>query len=120
MQNPGAPPGQGDTVETALEAQKLLPDVMRKNMRQLDLARIVLYIAVGCICGVCGFTGLQGFLFYTGSSAVITIILAATMGFQPKKYTNESIVQMFMSNMSGQVMSFIMFWTLAYSLVYVY
>jgi ER membrane protein complex subunit 6 len=121
MQQPGAPAGGAEkTVSEQLEAQKLVPDALRKNIRQMDLARIVLYIAVGVICGVCGFTGLQGFLFYVLSSAVITLALTAAMGFSPRTYVNETVPQLFVSNMSGQVMSFIMFWTLAYSLVYVY
>lgn len=120
MQNPGQNPNQHGTVEEQLQAQKLLPDVMRKNVRQIDLMRIVLYIAVGCIAGICGLTGLKGFMFYVASTAVVTIILAASMGFDSKTYTNESIIQIFFGNLSGQIMSFIMFWTLAYSLVYVY
>ena len=111
---------QGQSVDDALEKQKINLDAMRKNYRQVDLARIVLYIAVGMICGICGFTGLHGFLFYIASSAVITLALAMCMSFKPHAYVNETIPQLFMSSISGQIMSFIMFWTLSYSLVYVY
>jgi len=95
-------------------------EVFQKNTRQIELVRIVLYIVLGAICGICGFTGLDGFLFYTGASAVIALSMAAHMQFAPMKYINETTVQLLLSCMTGQFMSFVTFWTLSYSLVYVY
>lgn len=119
MQQPGAA-NPGASVDDAIEAQRLNVDTMKRNIRQVDLARIVLYMAVGTICGVCGFTSMKGFLFYIIASLAITCALAATMGFNTKAYINETFFELFISSMSGQIMSFIMFWTLFYSLVFVY
>lgn len=111
----------GQTVEgDELEKTRLHMETLQKNTRQLQLSQIVLYIVLGSICGICGLTGLNGFLFYIASSFIITIATALTMSFDTKRYVNETFFQMFMSATQGQIMSFVTFWTLAYSLVYVY
>jgi len=109
-----------ENAENPEKAMTLNMEVFQKNMRQIELVRIVLYIVLGAICGICGFTGLEGFLFYTGASAVITMAMTAHMKFAPKMYMNESPGQLLLSCMTGQFMSFVTFWTLSYSLVYVY
>ena len=103
------------------EASSMLHmETLQKNLRQVELVRIVLFIALGAICGICGFTGIDGFLLYTAMSVIITIAIATPMSFNTKAYMNETIFQLLISNMSGQFMSFVTFWALSYSLVYVY
>jgi hypothetical protein len=109
-----------ENAESPEKAMSMNMEQMQKNMRQIELVRIVLYMVLGAICGICGLTGLNGFLFYTAASGVITVAMAAQMKFQSKMYMNETMGQLLLSCMTGQFMSFVTFWTLSYSLVYVY
>jgi|TARA_B110000090_G_C13021080_1_gene308048 hypothetical protein len=102
------------------EGKRINVEILQKNSRQIDLSRIVLFMAAGTICGVLGFTGLNGFLFFLGSSCVIAVATAVLMSFDTKRYTNESLFSMILTGLTSQIMSFIMFWTLAYSLVRIY
>jgi len=102
------------------EGKRINVELLQKNSRQIELARIVLYMAAGLICGVLGLTGLNGFLFYLGSSCVIAGSIAVLMSFDTKRYTNESMFSLILSGLTSQIMSFIMFWTLSYSLTHIY
>lgn len=90
-------------------------------MREIDLVRIVMFMVGGALCGILGLTGIEGFLFYFGVSLMVGLGITARMGFRVRDYTHDgSIVTLIMGGLTSQIMSFIMFWTLAYSLAYVY
>ncbi len=95
-------------------------ETLQKNTREIQLTQIVLYIALGVMCGICGLTGLKGFIVYIAFSVIIAVALSMKMSFNSKNYVNQTFFQLFMDGMTGQIMSFVTFWTLAYSLVYVY
>ena len=109
-------PNQAGGVVTNLDM-----DAMRRNMRQIDLIRIVMFMVGGLLCGVLGFTGVEGLICYMVVSLLVGAGIAARMGFQVKKYTADgSPLTLVMGGATSQVMSFIMFWTLTYSLAYIY
>ena len=101
---------------------KINMEAMQRNMREIDLVRIVMYMVAGGIAGMLGLTGMEGFLFYLVASVMIGVGIAARMGFQVKKFLNPNanILTLVLGGVSSQIMSFIMFWTLTYSLAFVY
>lgn len=112
--------GQGEP--GAEEMQGLIDgESLRKNMREIDLVRIVMFMVGGALCGILGLTGMEGFLFYFGVAVTVGLGITARMGFRVRDYTNDgSILTLIIGGLTSQIMSFIMFWTLAYSLAYVY
>lgn len=111
----------GANKDEEIELKSILDmEAMRKNMRQIDLVRIVMFMVAGSTCGVLGFTDWYGFAFYIASSVIISLALTMRMGFDVKSYINSSILQLTIVTFNSQLTSFIMFWTLTYSLVYIY
>ena len=121
MMNGGTNPALGG-VKDEMVVVKMNMEAMQKNMRQIDLVRIVMYMVAGGMCGWMGLTGMEGFIFYFVVSIVIGVGIGARMGFDVKKYThpNASLLTLVLGGLGSQIMSFIMFWTLTYSLVFVY
>ena len=103
-------------------SMKMNVEAMQRNMRQIDLVRIVMYMVSGGVAGVLGLTGMEGFLFYVVVSVVIGVGMSARMGFQASKFLHPhtNTLTLVLGGVSSQIMSFIMFWTLAYSLMFVY
>lgn len=103
------------------EAPKLISmENMMRNMQQIDRVKQVLCIVGGIICGILGLTGLNGLLFFIALTAVSTIALLAKMKFKLKEYTNLSLFQFVSGGVSSTAMSFVLFWTLSFALVYIY
>ena len=92
------------------------------NMRQIMNFKTVLYIVGGIMCGVLGLTNSFGLFFYLFIGVLGSICLLVKMGFDAKRFTASSIINFLMSDLvnPNHVMSFILFWTLAYALVYIY
>ena len=90
------------------------------NGNQIGRLRTIMCIVNGIICGIFGFTGLQGLIFYLLSSTLVDASIISKMNFDTKKYLNTSIFQFLMDGISQSVMSFILFWTLSFAVVYIY
>ena len=109
MEQPG--PGGGE---------RIILENFQKNMTQIELLRTVLSLATGALCGILGLTGSLGLAFYLLTSVIIGVALAGWMSFDTKSFANTSIFGLILQGLQGQALSFIMTWTLAYSLVYIY
>ena len=96
-------------------------DAMRKNTREVDLVRIMMFLVSGALCGILGLTGMERFVFYMVVSVLVGLGIAASMGFRVKEYiSNSSMSSLIIGGATSQIMGFIMFWTLFYSLKFVY
>jgi hypothetical protein len=95
-------------------------ETMAQNQRQIHMAKAVIFIFAGLICGVLGLTGLYGLLFYIAVNVVSSVVFMAKMGFQTMKYTNSDPISFALSGILNHALSFIMWWTLAFALVYIY
>ncbi|VEU33774.1 unnamed protein product [Pseudo-nitzschia multistriata] len=94
---------------------------LRYNLQHVDTVRSVMNIASGCVAGICGLTGWQGLaLFLLLHLAVLTIIWATKMNFQLRSYTRQSAWSYATANVQQSGLSFTLFWTLFYGLVYLY
>ena len=95
---------------------------MSLNMRQIIGFRTVLFLVGGIACGVLGLTNILGLLFYLFIGVLGSFTLLLKMGFDAKRFTASSAINFLMSDLANMNhgMSFILFWTLAYALVYIY
>lgn len=90
------------------------------NGAQIGRVRVLMCIVSGIICGILGLTGLQGLLFFIVSSFLTDIGLIGKMKFNLKEYTNAPVYQFLLEGLSSTAMSFILFWTLSFAVVYIY
>lgn len=90
------------------------------NMRRANTFQTVIQIVGGIIAGVLGLTSWEGMMFFLGVSILITLALLIKMKFDPKVYLNMSSFNLFIQCSSNHVLSFILFWTMSYALVYIY
>mmetsp|Transcript_5119 Transcript_5119/g.12229 ORF Transcript_5119/g.12229 Transcript_5119/m.12229 type:complete len:122 (-) Transcript_5119:195-560(-) len=96
-------------------------NTLRYNLMHIDTTRSVMNIASGCVAGICGFTGWQGLAcFLILHLTVMTIIWATKLNCQLKSYTRQSIWSYATANVQQSGLSFMLFWTLFYGLVYLY
>lgn len=90
------------------------------NGSQISRVRVLMCIVSGIICGILGLTGLQGLLFFILTSILTDLIMIAKMKFNLKEYTNAPIYHFLPEGLSSTIMSFILFWTLSFAVVYIY
>ena len=92
------------------------------NMRQIINFKTVLFIVGGIMCGVLGLTNSLGLLFYLSIGVFGSCCLLLKMGLDAKRFTATSPANFLVSDLMNpnHVMSFILFWTLAYALVTIY
>ncbi|OQS04022.1 hypothetical protein THRCLA_20997 [Thraustotheca clavata] len=93
---------------------------MAKNEAAAEFTRTAMSVVSGSIAGVMGLTGLQGFgcmiVLYTLTSGA----LLAKMKMDCSPYFNMNALSFTFAGIGGHLVSFILFWTLAYGLVHIY
>ena len=90
------------------------------NGNQISRLRSLQCIVCGIICGILGLTGLHGLMFFIGASFLTDLTVLAKMKFHVKEYTNTSLLQFLIEGLSFTSMSFVLFWTLSFAIVYIY
>ena len=93
---------------------------MIHNNKTIDHVRTLLTLIGGCCAGVLGCTGLNGAILYLIMYAVIQLSFLAMMGFDSAKYTTLSTPKFLVSGIESYGLSYVLFWTLVYALVYIY
>ncbi|EQC38053.1 hypothetical protein SDRG_04483 [Saprolegnia diclina VS20] len=93
---------------------------MAKNEAVVEFTHTAMSVVSGSLAGVMGLTGLQGFgcmilLYLATSGALLT-----KMGADCAPYFNMNVVSFLFYGIGGHLVSFILFWTLAYGLVHIY
>lgn len=90
------------------------------NMKNLELYHISLAILAGVTAGILGLTSLRGLYLFLAVAVLSLIGLLVKMKFDSSRYIIGSIIQFEFSMLSGQVLTYILFWTFAYALVHLY
>ena len=90
------------------------------NAQTLAFSRTSVSILAGCIAGVFGLTGVWGFAFYLLSVLLTAAVWWQRLGGQAKPYFAGSWRAVAMDGLSSGLMSYVMFWTLLYDVVYIY
>jgi len=112
--------GSGAAAET--DAKEVFdPMALNQNMQRIDKIRSLMGIVSGCVAGICGLTGLEGLVCFIGLHLTILISIAAfKMNFDLKSHTRQSWIGYLTTNLQQSALSFMLFWTLFYGLVYLY
>ncbi len=93
---------------------------MIKNLQQIDTLRSIIMIVSGISCGIMKTIGILGFLYFLLVYIIITIVIGIKIKYNFTTYLNMSFFDFLMNDMMKHIMSFILFWTLSYTLVYIY
>ena len=93
---------------------------MMNNMRQIDTLRSIMMIASGCTSGIIQCVNHEGFICFAIAYILSAVAIGMTIQFNFKTYLNMSFLEFLVHDASRHIMSFVLFWTLAYALVYIY
>ncbi|EEB09117.1 ER membrane protein complex subunit 6 [Schizosaccharomyces japonicus yFS275] len=98
----------------------LSPASQQHNSKSITFVRNVSCTIFGCTAGILGLTSYQGFIFYFLSSLLVsTLLFVYKMKCQLSEY-HHSGLNFWFSDLLGGLSSYILTWTLFYSLIYVY
>ncbi len=99
---------------------QLLVETLQMNMHIINKVRILMFIVGGIMSGIMGLTSLNGLLMLFLTSMITSMGFLLKLKFDIKKYTNANFFEFTFSGISANAMSFVLFWTLSYALVYLY
>lgn len=102
------------------DMKNIVIENLQMNSMRYNRFQTVLYIVGGTICGILGLTDLSGLLFYMALSVVVASLITIRMKFNTKLYANISFFKMLLQATTSHLLSFILFWTMSYALVYIY
>lgn len=95
-------------------------DALMSNVKRLELFHISLALVAGVVAGILGLTSLRGLYLFGCVAAVSVLGILAKMKFDSGRFIVGSFIQFEISMLSGQVLTYILFWTFAYAIVHLY
>mmetsp|Transcript_6345 Transcript_6345/g.14086 ORF Transcript_6345/g.14086 Transcript_6345/m.14086 type:complete len:130 (-) Transcript_6345:178-567(-) len=125
MANLDAAPGAGPEMDAAggADGSQEVFDMhaYRSNLMKMDNIRSFMGIVSGCVAGVCGLTGLAGLACFIVLHLTVSLsILSFKMKFDLHSYSRESMIAFLLAGFQQCAMSFMLFWTLFFGLVYLF
>ncbi|OQR94047.1 hypothetical protein ACHHYP_01891 [Achlya hypogyna] len=93
---------------------------MAKNEGVVEFTHTAMSVVSGSLAGVMGLTGVQGFVCMVVLYLLTSGALLAKMGLDVAPYFNMNVASFLFHGIGGHLVSFILFWTLAYGLVHIY
>eukprot|EP01082_Thalassiosira_pseudonana_P010159 g8929.t1 g8929 contig34:455433-455993(-) len=125
MANLDAAPGAGPEMDAAggADGSQEVFDMhaYRSNLMKMDNIRSFMGIVSGCVAGVCGLTGLAGLACFIVLHLTVSLsILSFKMKFDLHSYSRESMISFLLAGFQQCAMSFMLFWTLFFGLVYLF
>ena len=90
------------------------------NVRAVDFVRKIFGIVSGMVAGVLGLTGSQGFAMYVFRYLFVSVMLLARMNFNLKRHFQMTPIAFAINGIGGQVLTFVLFWSLGFALVHIY
>mmetsp|Transcript_30462 Transcript_30462/g.34722 ORF Transcript_30462/g.34722 Transcript_30462/m.34722 type:complete len:123 (+) Transcript_30462:87-455(+) len=96
-------------------------NLLTMNLQRIDKIRSFMGIVSGCVAGICGLTGIAGLVCFVILHFVVLLSIAVIkMKFDLRAHTRQSWIGYFTANLQQSGLSFMLFWTLFYGLVYLY
>merc|ERR1711916_252281 len=90
---------------------------VQQNTMTITQVRAITTIFIGIGCGIYGFTGLSGFLFFLTFHVLTNVLILLKMGLKPDLYMPKMTSASFlMHGVSSEGLTFILFWTLSNAL----
>lgn len=93
---------------------------MRRNFAAVDQCRTAVSVIGGATAGTLGLTGLNGFLFFIVTVAILASLLCIRSGNNWKQYFMNRFNPFVMSSIFSSAFLYVVFWTFFYGLVNVY
>ncbi|KAL9182345.1 hypothetical protein ACHAXT_012997 [Thalassiosira profunda] len=119
--DPAAPGPDADAAGSDGSQEVFDVHAYRSNFRKMDKVRSFMGIAAGCVAGVCGLTGLSGLVCFLVLHITVNLsLLAFKMNFDLHSYSRESMLSFLLADIQKCAMSFMLFWTLFFGLVYLF
>ena len=111
---PGLSPGDDSTDVFDFHAQL-------QNVQKMESIRSFMGIVNGCCAGILGLTNEMGILFFVGMHMVVSVCLLVRVGGKLERYRKGvGLVGFFTEGLQTCFMSYMLFWTLFYGLVYLF
>eukprot|EP00752_Nemacystus_decipiens_P018238 g16366.t1 len=123
MMGPGMGGGGGGGGEDEDERQFFSAENIAHNKKVLEYCRTSLCTVGGIVSGILGLTGLIGLFSYLVLYVVVSLSLVVKMGTTDVSlYTpgNGKLAMFVFGGVANYASTYILFWTLAYTLVYIY
>mmetsp|Transcript_19044 Transcript_19044/g.26790 ORF Transcript_19044/g.26790 Transcript_19044/m.26790 type:complete len:108 (+) Transcript_19044:3-326(+) len=95
------------------------PRIVAHNVQVVHFCRILISIIAGSACGIIGYTGISGFLFFTLSWICTSVMFFSRTGSKVEDFFQSPWILITHDLFQG-AMSFILFWTLCYDIVHIY
>ncbi|KAK6004034.1 hypothetical protein QM012_008884 [Aureobasidium pullulans] len=103
--------------ERQLAISPVVQESMMHNARSVSNIRSLTASLFGVAAGTLGLESFPGFLFYAlGSLVVSLLIFSLRANVQPKAYFHSPIADLWIGDLFGGLMSFVLTWTLFYGL----
>jgi len=120
--DPSSTPGAIGDSSTGGEGKDVFDlNALNKNMKSMDRIQSYMGIICGCCSGILGLTNRSGIVFFLVAHMTVSLsILGIKMKFDLKTYSRTSMVSFLFSGLQTCFMSFMLFWTLFYGLVYLF
>lgn len=90
------------------------------NWTSCFLFRSFLCIIGGVITGILGCTGFHGFLSFVILYLSLAVSIGLKINFDFKSYMHSTLTSFLFTDLQKNGLSFILFWTLTYALIYIY
>ena len=94
---------------------------VQRNMATINWVRTFMTISGGACTGIMGFRGLWGLFSFLALYVAVSVAILVKAGFKLEDYAPGAKMPGFLIyGIMGQLMSFLLFWTLFYGIVHVY
>ncbi len=116
----GANDGAGPEAELD---EEYIGSHVKKNARVLSYCRTCCCAAAGTVTGIFGITGIWGFLSFIVCHVMVSLGLYVKMEFDLPKFTHRKgseLVFFLFEDIADLILTFILLWTLAYSLIFTF
>eukprot|EP00163_Fabomonas_tropica_P023949 TRINITY_DN41477_c0_g1_i1.p1 TRINITY_DN41477_c0_g1~~TRINITY_DN41477_c0_g1_i1.p1 ORF type:complete len:114 (-),score=7.49 TRINITY_DN41477_c0_g1_i1:2-343(-) len=107
------------TMSLADANSPLSPMAIQQNMKIANDSRLITTMIAGAVTGILGLTGKWGFLAFVCAHLFTSAALLTRMGGSPNKYFI-SAWSYWGESIMGNLLIFILMWTLFYGIVFIY
>mmetsp|Transcript_120169 Transcript_120169/g.340153 ORF Transcript_120169/g.340153 Transcript_120169/m.340153 type:complete len:130 (+) Transcript_120169:120-509(+) len=101
------------------EGEFLIPQALQHNARALGHCRIFSGVIAGCVAGLLKCEGLSGVFVFVLITVMHSLMIFVKMGFAVTRHFPNAR-DVFVNQFAHGLMSFILFWTLAYDMVHIF
>uniref|UniRef100_A0A7S0ZNZ5 ER membrane protein complex subunit 6 n=1 Tax=Noctiluca scintillans TaxID=2966 RepID=A0A7S0ZNZ5_NOCSC len=92
---------------------------LQHNVRALGHSRVSAGIVAGCVAGLLKFEGLSGLCVFVLITVLHSLMILTRMGLSSRRHFPRTH-DVFLNQFSHGLLSFILFWTLAYDMVHIF